>query len=45
LQVEDIDVIDVREIEALALLIVEQKPVERGFRIGLHALEVLECLR
>ena len=31
LQIEDIDVIDVREIKALALGIVEQKPVERGF--------------
>jgi hypothetical protein len=39
LQVENIDVIDVGEAEPLALLIIEHKSVEGGFRKGLHVLE------
>jgi hypothetical protein len=39
LQVENIEVIDVREAEPPALLIIEHKSVEGGSQKGLHALE------
>src|SRR6266404_1043898 len=45
LQVESIDVINVGEIDPSAPLIVEDKPEESWFRIGLNTLEILERFR
>src|SRR5438093_2972536 len=42
LEVENIDVIDVRQVDVLPLLVVEQEFEESGFRMRLDALKILE---